>query len=268
MSDTGIVRVFYSVVVFALACLPPPPPHVAAHPPAPREAYQYAWTLPGSEAPKSSGLTIAVVRPDWARDSTVTGQAYKNFAAGFSSALAADLDKILIAKGIKVSGPHATYDDITYADKKNADLALTPTVFLTTSEVRFGAPALIGSGGVADYVERHFSMTVQGFVEFVLVESLSRQKLWVKKLDLEPQQIQGVQAFAANTITDPTTATIVRIDIGGVLYKGIEEAIGDAMMKWYPTIAQKAWTYLDTEEMTTLKPQVAEIREHSGSIIR
>ena len=40
------------------------------------------------------------------------------------------------------------------------------------------------------------------------------------------------------------------------------------MMRWYPTIAQKAWTYLDAEEMTTLKPQVAEIREHSGSIIR
>ena len=116
--------------------------------------------------------------------------------------------------------------------------------------------------------ERHFSMTVQGFVEFVLVESLSRQKLWVKKLELEPQQIQGVQAFAANVATDPTTGAATRVDVGNVLYKGIEESIGDAMMKWYPVIAQKAWTYLDTEEMATLKPQVAEIREHSGSIIR
>jgi hypothetical protein len=236
-------------------------------PPAPREAYQYAWTLPAGEQ-KPVNLTVAVVRPDWARDSGVSAQTYKNFAAGFSSSLAADLDKILIAKGIKVSGPFSAYDDITYADKKSADLALTPTVFLTASEVRFGAPALVGSGGVADYVERHFSMTVQGFVEFVLVESLSRQKLWVKKLDLEPQQIQGVQAFTAAAVSDPMTGAVARIDIGAPLYRGMEEAIGDAMMRWYTTIAQKAWTYLDTEEMATLKPQVVEIREHSGSIIR
>lgn len=262
-----IVRLLHAASLFLLACLPPPPPHVAARPPAPREVYQYSWTLPASE-PKPSGLTIAVVRPDWAHDSSVSAQTYKNFAAGFSSSLAADLDKILIAKGIKVSGPFPTYDDITYSDKKSADLALTPTVFLTASEVRYGAPAVVGSAGVADYVERHFSMTVQGFVEFVLVESLSRQKLWVKKLELEPQQIQGVQAYAINPVTDPTTGAVTRLDVGPVIYKGVEEAIGDAMMRWYPTIAQKAWTYLDTEEMATLKPQVAEIREHSGSIIR
>jgi len=39
------------------------------------------------------------------------------------------------------------------------------------------------------------------------------------------------------------------------------------MTRWYPIIAEKAWTYLNTDEMTALKPQVVEIREHSGSII-
>ena len=260
--------ILFAATLAMAACLPPPPPHVPVQPPASRDSYQYSWALPGSQAAGSAALTIAVVRPDWARDSSVSAQTYKNFAAGFSSSLAADLDKILIAKGVKVSGPHASYDDITYADKKSADLALTPTVFLTTSEVRFGAPALVGSGGVADYVERKFSLTVQGFVEFVLVESLSRQKLWVKKLDLEPQQIQGVQAYQVSPVVAPATGATTRIDVGPVIYKGIEEAIGDAMIRWYPTIAQKAWTYLDAEEMTTLKPLVVEIREHSGSIIR
>jgi len=262
------VRSPFAVAVLFVACLPPPPPHVAARPPAGRDAYNYAWNVPATQAPAARDLTIAVVRPDWARESSVSSQTHKAFAAGFSSSLAADLDKILIAKGIKVSGPFPTYDDITYSDKKSADLALTPTVFLTMSDMKFGAPALVGSGGVADYVERKFSMTLQGFVEFVLVESLSRQKLWVKKLDLEPQQIVGVQAFAANTIVDPATGAPQRVDIGPPLYRGVEEAIGDAMMRWYPTIAQKAWTYLDSEEMATLKPQVNEIREHSGSLIK
>lgn len=264
----GNCKLLLALALTAAACVPPPPPHVPGQPPAPRDVYRYSWNLPASTPSGSAALTICIVQPDWARDSSVTAQTYKNFSAGFVSSLGADLDKILIAKGIKVSGPYATYDDITYPDKKAADLALTPIVFLTTSEPRWGAPALIGSGGVVDYIERKFSMTVQGFVEFVLVESLSRQKLWVKKLDLEPQQIQGVQAYQANPIRDPATGFVQRVDVGPVIYKGVEEAIGDAMMRWYPTIAQKAWTYLDTEEMTTLKPQVVEIREHSGSIIR
>ncbi|HEY1957230.1 MAG TPA: hypothetical protein VGH28_16540 [Polyangiaceae bacterium] len=261
------MRSAFAFAVFVIACLPPPPSHVAAHPPAGRDVYSYSWNVPASAQPAKE-LTIAVVRPDWARDSSVSAQTHKAFAAGFSSSLAVDLDKILVAKGIKVSGPFPTYDDITYSDKKSADLVLTPTVFLTMSDVKFGAPALVGSGGVADYVERKFSMTLQGFVEFVLVESLSRQKLWVKKLDLDPQQVEGVQAFTATTVTDPTTSQPTRVDIGPPLYRGMEEAIGDAMMRWYPTIAQKAWTYLDTDEMTTLKPQVNEIRERSGALIR
>lgn len=212
--------------------------------------------------------TICVVRPDFARESSVSAQTYKHFAAGFSASLGADLDKLLVAKGANVIGPYATYDDITYPDKKAADLALTPVVFLSTSEPLWGAPALVGRGGVADYVERKFSMTLQGFVEFVLIESLSRQKLWVKKLDLEPQVVAGVQVFEAKPLVDPMSGLVTRVDVGKPLYAGVEEAIGDAMMRWYPTIAQKAWTYLDSEEMRTLKPQVQEIREHSGSIIR
>jgi hypothetical protein len=256
------------ISVLLVDCTPDLPPHAPFHPPSPRETYQYSWAPPGAQPSGSAALMICVVRPDFARESSVTTQTYKHFAAGFSASLGADLDKLLVAKGVNVTGPHATYDDITYPDKKAADLALTPMVFLSMSEPRYGAPVLVGGGGVTDYIERKFSMTLQGFVEFVLIESLSRQKLWVKKLELEPQQVSGVQAFEAHPVVDPTTGVVVRVDVGKPLYQGVEEGIGDAMMKWYPTIAEKAWTYLNTEELRTLKPQVQEIREHSGSIIR
>jgi len=255
-----------AAVLTIMACLPPPPPHVAVAPPAGRTAYQYSWAQPGSAASAPAGLTVTVVNPQWAQDSIVLQQSYKNFAAGFSNSLAADLDKQLVAKGVKVSGPYATYDDITYPDKRAAEYALTPVVFLTAS-IKWGTPVPVGSGGAVDYIERKFSLTAQGFVEFVLVEPLSRQKLWVKKLELEPQSIEGVEAYAANVVSDPTTGQPIRTDVGPMLYDGKQDAMADAMTRWYPIIAEKAWTYLNTDEMTSLKPQVVEIREHSGSII-
>lgn len=262
-----VARALGSVaVITSMACLPPPPPHVAVGPPSARSAYQYTWSPPGGAVAGPAGLTITVVNPQWAQESIVLQQAYKNFAAGFSNSLASDLDKLLVAKGVKVSGPYATYDDITYPDKRSAEFALTPVVFLTAS-FKWGPPVPVGSGGVADYIERKFSLTAQGFVEFVLVEPLSRQKLWVKKLELEPQTIQGVEAYAANVVTDTATGQPVRTDVGPMLYDGKQDAMADAMTHWYPIIAEKAWTYLNTDEMTSLKPQVVEIREHSGSII-
>ena len=255
-----------AATITLMACLPPPAPHVAVGPPTGRSAYSYSWAPPANRPPGSVGLTVTVVNPQWAQDSIVLQQAYKNFAAGFTNSLAVDLDKLLVGKGVKVSGPHPTYDDITYPEKRAADFALTPVVFLTAS-FKWGAPAPVGSNGVADYVERKFSLTAQGFVEFVLVEPLSRQKLWVKKLELEPQSIEGVEAYAASVVTDPATGQPVRVDVGPLLYDGKQEALADAMTRWYPIIAEKAWTYLDADEMVSLKPQVVEIREHSGSVI-
>ncbi|HEX7600390.1 MAG TPA: hypothetical protein VF316_02250 [Polyangiaceae bacterium] len=255
-----------AALVAIMGCLPPPPPHVPVSPPTGRASYQYAWAAPGSRPSGSAGVTVTIVNPQWAQDSIVLQQGYKNFAAGFTSSLGADLDKILVGKGVNVSGPHRTYDDITYPDKRAADFALTPVVFLTAS-LKWGVPAPVGSGGVADYVERKFSLTAQGFVEFVLVEPLSRQKLWVKKLDLEPQSIEGVEVYAANVVNDPATGQALRVDVGPLLYDGKQDAMADAMTRWYPTIAEKAFTYLDTEEMASLKPQTVEIREHAGSII-
>jgi hypothetical protein len=212
-------------------------------------------------------MTVAVVAPSWAQNSVVYDAAYKNFAAGFSNSLAADLDKILVAKGLKVSGPFRTYDEITYSDKRSADLVLMPVVFLT-AQYMYGAPVEVGGGGVVDYVARKLTMTGQGFVEFVLVEALSREKLWVKKLDLDAQTIGSTEAYTASLVNNPETNVPARVDVGPLVFSGKQEAIADAMTQWYPTIAQKAWTYLDIEEMASLKPQVEEIRKRTQSIMR
>jgi len=265
-----------------------PAAHVATHPPPAPASYQFSWTAPSTASPPgSAGLVVVIVNPNWADQSIALQPTYRSFSAGFASSLGADFDKILLGKGIGATGPYGTYDDITYGDKKAANLALTPRVFLTAT-FDAGDPTPVGSDGFTDYFERKFSMTAQGFVEFVLVEALSREKLWVKKLDLDPVTVTGADDYAAKsvdlaqpdcagkrkpapddntTVENGVTCALTRREMGDLVYDGKEKALADAMKGWYPVIAQKAWTYLDPQEMATLKPQVAEIRARSTSIV-
>ena len=266
--------------VVGLACAAPQP-RVPKEPPSGRDTYDFAWNPP-QERTSPIGLTVAVVRPLYAdQDSALAEAGYRKFAKGFAKSMGVDLDKVLVAKGLRVSGPFETWDDITYPDKQSADLALTPRVFLTTvvkhdhdrspsggkTKGRGGAPkkgkddALVPNDGQVDYIERPVSMTVQGHVAFELREPLSNQKLWVKKLELEPADVQTVECYEAEGVTNSEGHTY-GFRAGKLLYDGKQDALADLMQTWYPEIMKKAWTYLDPQEMTNMRPQVEEIRKN------
>ena len=91
-------------------------------------------------------------------------------------------------------------------------------------------------------------------------EPLSNQKLWVKKLELEPIEHKGVEYFEA--AAGSTTGSPAEPDANSkLLVDGRQEALADVMQQWYPAIMQKCWKYLDVAEMLSLKPQVEEIRK-------
>jgi neuraminyllactose-binding hemagglutinin len=217
-------------------------------------------------------LSVCVVAPDWGdeADSLVHDPLYKNFVRGFGKSVAADLDRALVAKGLRVLGPYDTYDDITYPDKRSSTLALTPRVFLTVTERSLGDDQPVGAvaGPVtrwspADLVRAPYSLTIQGHVVFELREPLSREKLWVKKLELEPATLDAwcdEYEFVADAYDD-FSGDVLKWHRGKLLYNGREDALVRYMQARYPTILGKAWTYLDVDEMNTMQAQVDEIRQ-------
>jgi hypothetical protein len=261
LANRCVLYTFFVSALVLVACMPPAAPaRVAARPPAPRADFNYSWHLPPEQKATPLDMTVAVVNPSYDdKESVLSQETYRNFAKGFVRSVAVDLDKVLVAKGVKVAGPFASYDEITYSQKRSADLALTPRVFFTAT-IKFGTPGPVGSGGVSDYIERRFSMSVQGHVVFELREPLSQEKLWVKKLDLEPQTVDGVEAYDVHPVSDPQTGRVLRYDVGDMIYDGKQEGLASVMDGWYPVIVGKAWTFIDTEELSSIKPQVAEIR--------
>jgi hypothetical protein len=228
-----------------------------------RFAYSYSPPQQGNMPPGSVPVTVAVVNPSYREtDSALMNELYSKVARGFTTSMGTDLDKILIAKGMTTTGPYPSLDEITYSDKKNAELTLAPKIFIST-EVKYGdmKPTRRREGLT---MEREFTMSISGWVSFIMQEPLSGEKMWIKKLELEPVQVSGLEIFEAiprygndgcggRPIVgyDPSTKN---------LYQGQVEAMAGALKQLYPVIMSKFQLFLDSDEMVQLKEKGKEIR--------
>lgn len=274
-------------VGFMLACATPPPP---VPPPAPKllpasawgDRYTYRYDPPSQKKAASIPATIIVVDPYYKEtDSTLANPTYSKVARGFSSSMGVDTDKVLIAKGMTSKGPFSSEDEITYSDKKISDLAIVPKVFLT-ADSRYISKWLVEDNYQYDdqlitVMSREFEMKIGGWVSFVMQEPLSGQKMWIKRLELPETVVKGIEYYKAipqyetRTSYDPgflfvppTTSqykVLVGHNPGELLYDGKKEALANAIKQLYPEIMGKLWTYVDTDEIISLKEKVKEIRE-------
>ena len=123
------------------------------------------------------------------------------------------------------------------------------------------------SFGLARF-ERKFTMTTSGWMYFTMHEPMTGEKMWVKKLELDPVEIQGTEAYSS-------TARIVMMNdgCGGVMevpqglepgpyivYDGKADAMATTLQKMYPIIMGKFAAYLDPEELEALNQKGADIR--------
>jgi len=105
---------------------------------------------------------------------------------------------------------------------------------------------------------------------FIMQEPLSGEKMWVKKLELDPIEVQGTEAFAPThnliTMVDPCIGPY-EVPSGlkageHVVFDGRADAMATTLQKMYPIIMQKFETFLDPVEIEGLKQKGREIREH------
>jgi len=125
------------------------------------------------------------------------------------------------------------------------------------------------SFGLARF-ERNFTMTTSGWMYFIMQEPLSGEKLWVKKLELEPVEVKGTEAYAPahnlRIVNDPCAGQL-EIPAGlkpgeNLVFDGRSDAMATTIQQMYPRIMQKFETYLDPAEIESLKQKAQEIREH------
>lgn len=218
-----------------------------ALPPVAEYSPRFAYSYPAGEA-KASDVTIAIVRPVDATgfaNASQMGTLYVQHATAFNAAIAAQFQELLSNKGFKQTGPFDDLNSMTFGDKRSADLALTAQVGITVAippEKMRHQDDLFGTRPGVIYSSSG-PCTVTGFVSYVLLEPLSGQKLWVKKLDVPPTEVDCSAERGG-----PGLGTI------------LANNAAHALEKVFVVVMQKAWDYISPEEMVLLKKQSQELR--------
>lgn len=332
------------------------------------EKYALSYNPPEKPAPNLRHITVAVVNPSYKgediQESALAEAQYAKVGRGFSASMGIDLEKTMIAKGLTVTGPFASLQEITYNEKKGAALTLAPKVFVQTKlkykgdwqlvangpqgntvtqqrleqfSIKMGqamAAAGVGSQKVKDVAkkwaviitsgmpssaaaewaeifaqgasqgaaeatpgaklsggkkgtvatafgmmstdaaaglaryERSFTMTTSGWVYFIMQEPMSGEKMWVKKLELDPVEVEGTEArtpvFRMVSRPDGCGGTMVLPEgfepSDNVIFDGTADAMATTLQKVYPSIMKKFELYLDANELEALKEKGKEIR--------
>jgi hypothetical protein len=254
------------------------------------DSYNYSVDLSGLPARPAASvpINVAVVNPSYKEDeSSLVNPLYSKIGRGFAGSMGADLDKVLIAKGMTTTGPFSSLDEITYSQKKDAVLTLAPHVFIT-AEIKYAggsaAPALLRSGmmtmpgaplggdqgtptlrSVGMTMDKTFVMHVSGWVSFVMQEPLSGEKMWIKRLELDTVEVSGLEVYRAAPIMQGSgcggQAVVGYNNSGVLLYDGKTDAMASALKQIYPIVIRQFQKYLDADEMVALKAKVEEIRK-------
>ena len=235
----------------------------------------YGYEPPQIMPPASAKTTVLVVAPFLKEpESAFAEQTFSPLAKGFSKSMGAALGQIIAAKGLTAAGPYPAVDDLTYQDKKNADLALVPRVFVTA---RVGYPNDWTEGG--GDLRRTFAMDIGGWVSFEMKEPVTGEKIWVRKLDFEDRTVEGAEIRKAIPKYEQRwhdrgmfenagfSQVLVGYDQGIVRYDGKAAVLAHELKKEiYPAIMAKAWKILDARELSQLKARTAEIRARGEAI--
>ena len=226
----------------------------SAPPPVPLYAPSFSFAYPPGEA-QASDITIAIVRPidanaGQATSGKVLAVNSKNMLKteeAFNAGIVAQLQELMNRKGFKQTGPFDDLNSMTFPDKKAADLTLTTQVGLNFAvpptsvkyEQGFG-DQLVGSG--VGVIESKGVCSSSGFISFVMLEPLSGEKIWIKKIDVPPTEV--------NCTGKGTRENFTVIDNG----------VAALLEKAFQLTMKKAWDYVSPEEITLLKKQSQELR--------
>ena len=231
------------VILVSTGCLTARPPRIAEPTP------NFSWEPPSKEP--SSGMSISMVTPALSSESKLGSYNQNKYFEMFMRSLQGDLERTLLAKGFIVKGPFRSLDDMTYPDKKAAPLTLFPEVVLVLNEsytLNVAEPGPFGSQSV----RRQGTVAASGLVKFTVIEPMSVQKIWLKKVDLP----QATSTIDVDLFMDETG----RLNQFHDNRDNSDAAVIDVLNKAYPEIMQKFWSYLNGEEIAAMRRSADEVR--------
>ena len=235
------------------------------------------FDIPEAEEPASVDVTAVIIIPEYKDTYTqqyaggaqvtsggsMTKDMLKVFKS-FAGSVGEDIEAQLVSKGMTTKGP-LSLEEVTYPDKKGADLTVSTNVIF---DIHYTNPRYLRwdyfEGGERAKVYSG-NMTVGVKVYYYMLEPLSQEKMWIKKLNLGVQDYTyeyGLGQERYQSGYDECGGPIYGYrDTNEYVYDQRAKIFSDILKDSYPQVMRTAWNYLDTDEMLHLKEKSMEIRQ-------
>jgi hypothetical protein len=241
----GIMIVYtLAAATFMTGCMAQPKPATPV-------SYTFAYNIPKAAA-QPLPVTIALVRPSFADPAAFAQSPHAREAgSAFVSSMKSDLEKMLVAKGFKVTGPYDSIDVMTFPEKKTADLTLTPVVDVRATEQVTNRSTDIGNP-LFPYQAQEGVSVVSGWVSLVMLEPLTSEKIWIKRIEVSPMQEGFVWKYQLVQRGNQVVTHTLEDTRGN--------SVAAALSKVYPKVMQATWDYFHPDEVLLMKKQAEEAR--------
>lgn len=209
----------------------------------------FSWEPPSKDP--SQNLNLALVNPAFGEDSKFVSYNRNSYLKTFLSSAQTDLQRTLLAKGFVVTGPYEDFETMTFPNKKDAALALLPEFVIEIHE-KYTDSYRNDDGS---YFRMKGTITMNGFVRFTMIEPISEQKIWIKKVNIA-EQVENID-------TD-LLYTSGRLNQFHTNKDNRDAALVNALNNVYPDVMKKLWSYLNAEEIEMMRKASIDARARKG----
>lgn len=157
----------------------------------------YSYQATGQAEP--SGYTIGIIQPEFVQKNPPgpTSRGYSwdladpreaSAVNDFKREIANTVEKILLTKGCKISGPFASYEEMTFPERERCSYLVQPTVILDMSAQPVDGSLKelpeVGGPNLETFCYATLDFTISGNVEmeYVIYDPLTKEKLQRHKL--------------------------------------------------------------------------------------
>lgn len=222
----------------------------------------------GATARQATGVSMAIVKPVRTATSLATFQTSSSNPLlvktelevkkrvgttldEFLNSIKVDLEKIIIAKGIRTSGPFDDINEMTFFQKREATFALAPEIHLVFDRVITKEAPLLSLSP-----ENKGELSIQGWFSLILQEPLSGQKIWAKKLDIPKRtapfiikrEFRSPQEFTSQEVTVDDSAKVT----------------AELLQQFYKELMGTIGKHTDPMEFISLKGQAMELKQRAA----
>lgn len=226
---------------------------------------QFDYTATASTNEKE--ISLALLTPKYAEDFIYKGVSpFSEFAKSMEK----DFEEVLYERQYTFIGPFKEYDDMVFSEKSKTDLLLEVEIDISWKENIQSSPINIKQyanefwscgavrkvvAGIATKYSFEGKAGIGADINIKASEIMTREKVWVKKISIDPQYITVKSGKLYNDNIKPDDIWTKDPGFYNPMVTFLEE--------YYKVIMGKAWNYLDPNELKLLKPQIEKIREKS-----